>query len=72
MKARRWSGMALGVTMVCMAPFIAAEQNSQVEEPWPALLASEPVDHNIAVLQLRANLALDRLIHAEQPAEQGS
>ena len=72
MNARRFSGAALGITMVCMAPFVAAVQTSQVEEPWPALLASEPVDHNIAMLQLRANLALDRLIHAEQPAEQGS
>ena len=72
MNARRLSGAALGFTMVCMAPFVAAMQTSQVEEPWPALLASEPVDHNIALLQLRANLALDRLIHAEQPADQGS
>lgn len=72
MNARCWSGAVLGFTMVCMAPFIAAVQNSPVEEPWPALLKSEPVDRSIAMLQLRANLTLDRLVRETASAEQGS
>jgi hypothetical protein len=71
MNARHWSGVVLGLAMVCMAPFIAGVQNSPVEEPWPALLASAPVDHDIALLQLRANITLDRLVRESAPQEQG-
>ena len=72
MNARRLSGAALSITMLCIAPFISGVQTSRVEEPWPALLASEPVDHNIAMLQLRANLALDHLVRETQLSDQGS
>ena len=72
MDARHWSGVVLGVAMVVMAPFIAGTPNSQIEEPWPALLTSAPVDQDIALLQLRANLALDRLVRETAAQEQGS
>lgn len=65
MKSHRWSALALGIIMIGMAPLVAAMGESRTD-PWPSLLASEPaaVDHDVAVLQLRANMALDRLIQS--------
>jgi hypothetical protein len=66
MKAHHWSGLALGVAMICVAPFVAATEGGRVDEPWPSLLASETasVDVGVAMLQLRASLALDRLVQS--------
>jgi hypothetical protein len=66
MKIHHWSGLALGAAVICMAPLVAATEGGRVDEPWPSLLASEPasVDPGVAMLQLRANLALDRLLQS--------
>jgi hypothetical protein len=72
MKTRRWGGPALGIIAICMAPLIVAMENSRVDEPWPSLLTDEPVsvDHDVALLQLRANLALDRLVQSGRTSAQ--
>ena len=66
MNIHHWSGWALGAAMICMASLVAATEGGRVGEPWPSLLASEPasVDPGVAMLQLRANLALDRLVQS--------
>lgn len=66
MKVRYWGGLSLALVMIGMAPLIVALEAGQIDEPWPTLLANEPqnVDHNVAILQLRANLAFDRLVQS--------
>jgi len=66
MKTHHWGGLALGLAVICVAPFVAATEGGRVDEPWPSLLASEAVsvDPGVAMLQLRASLALDRLVQS--------
>jgi len=66
MKTHHWSVLALCAAALCMAPLVAAIEGGRVDEPWPSLLASESanIDPGIAMLQLRANLTLDRLVQA--------
>jgi hypothetical protein len=54
-----------------MVHLTAATNAGRMDEPWPALLASEPdvSDLRIAMLQDRANAALERLVQSA-PAEQ--
>jgi hypothetical protein len=72
MKLRRRSGLALGIIVMCMAPLIDAMEGGPVDEPWPSLLASGPdsVDPVVAMLQLRANLTLDRLVQSGRASPQ--
>jgi len=66
MKTHHWGVLALCAAAICMAPLVAAIEDGRVDEPWPSLLVNEAVnvDPSIAMLQLRANLTLDRLVQA--------
>lgn len=72
MKSHGLSGLALGVIVICMAPLIAVMEGSSVDEPWPSLLTNEPesVDPSVAMLQLRANLTLERLVQSGRASPQ--
>jgi hypothetical protein len=62
---RRWSKLAPVLMMLCLAPFIATVEVEHAEEPWPPMLVAETpadIDHDVAMLQLRANITLARLI----------
>lgn len=74
MKAFRRSGLILGTAMLCLAPLLAVNMGHRAGDPWPSLLAADPagVDPNVAMLQLRASMALDRLLQSSHAAEQKS
>jgi hypothetical protein len=71
--------LAPGVVALCLLSLIATIDAGRMDEPmgaamnqpWPMLLPSKPadVDSSIAMLQLRANVALARLIEAGHQAE---
>jgi hypothetical protein len=71
MKMRRWNWSMLGVMAFCALSLTSATEVSRVDEPWPVLLSSEPVeiDADFAKLQLRANVTLARLMEADRSAE---
>jgi len=71
MNTSPWSGLVLGIIVVLMVHLTAATNAGRMDEPWPALLANEPdvSDLRIAMLQDRANAALERLVQSA-PAEQ--
>lgn len=72
MTSRRLRGLALGLIAICGLPVIASMKDSRTDDPWPRLLTSEPatVDHDAAMLQLRAHLMLDRLKQSGRAAEE--
>jgi hypothetical protein len=57
---------------LCMVPWIVATDINRAEEPWPLLLAAVQTDGNpeIAMLQLRANASLARLMEAGGTTEE--
>jgi hypothetical protein len=61
---RPWHKFVPGLIALCMVPVIVATDINRVEEPWPLLLAAVPTDADpdIAMLQLRANASLARLM----------
>ena len=58
--------LALAIVTVCLISLMTASESGRADEPWPELLSSEPVaiEPEIALLQLRANVALARLVEA--------
>ena len=80
---RPWTRQIPGIIALCVISLIAAidgsrsgspmgwSVNAPLNEPWPTLLSGDPADVNpdIAMLQLRANVALARLIEAGHAAE---
>ena len=71
MNARRWNGVMLGIIVVVMVHLTAATDGC-VDEPWPILLSSEPVnsDPTIALLQQRAHGSLEKLVQSARALEQ--
>lgn len=68
--ARLWHRLMPVLMALCMAPMIAAVDVSPAEEPWPLLAAeSAEVDPDVAMLQLRANVTLARLLEFGDLAE---
>jgi hypothetical protein len=69
-QTRRWHGLLLGLLVVAMMHLSgvtnASRDNGGLDEPWPALLSSEPVsaDPDVALLQRRAVDALEKLTQA--------
>jgi hypothetical protein len=69
-QTRRWHGLMLGLLVVAMMHLSgvtnASRDNGGLAEPWPALLASEPVsdDPSVALLQRRASDTLEKLTQA--------
>jgi hypothetical protein len=63
---RSWHRFLPGLMVLCMVPWIAATGIDRAEEPWPLLLnaAQTDADPNIAMLQLRANASLERLMES--------
>jgi hypothetical protein len=63
---RCWNWPMLAVIAFWTLPLTGATQVSRMDEPWPALLSSEPAetDAEFATLQLRANVTLARLMEA--------
>jgi len=70
MNRRDWSRLAAGL-MIGLVPWFAVTRAGGADEPWPALLASQPacVDPDAQALQQRANLALERLLASANAAE---
>ena len=68
---RAWNWPLLGVIAFCALSLTGATEVSRVDEPWPVLLSSEPVeiDADFAKLQLRANITLARLMESDHTAE---
>jgi hypothetical protein len=66
MNRRPWSGLVLSIVVFLTVPFSAATNRNPGDEPWPALLSSEPapVDPGFAALQHRANASLEKLIQS--------
>ena len=68
MSSHHRSGLLLcAVIVAAMAPRFAASLSGQAEQPWPALLSSQQdaVDPDHALLQRRAQAALERILNAE-------
>jgi hypothetical protein len=72
--ARRWSKFMPALTALCMATLIAGMDARPMRRDaghWPLLLTStaDTIDPDVAMLQLRANVTLARLIQAgNQPS----
>jgi hypothetical protein len=61
-----------GLMALCMVPWIVATDINRADEPWPLLLtaAQTDADPGIAMLQLRANASLARLIESGRMTEE--
>jgi hypothetical protein len=69
---RPWHKFMPGLMALCIVPWIAATDINRVEEPWPLLLVAmqTEADPGIAMLQLRANASLARLIESGRLTEE--
>jgi len=57
-----WARGALGIIVMSVAALLSMATHSiPVEEPWPELLSSVPLDPDLAALHERARLALNAL-----------
>ena len=70
-KSRRRSLVALGIVALGLLPLMAANSTSPADEPWPTLLSDNAaaVEPEFAMLQLRANVTLARLVQAGRAAD---
>ena len=66
-----WGRLGLGIIVLAAVPLSAATNSGPIDEPWPALLSSEPVpmDPEVAALHERANAALNALLQAAEASE---
>ena len=64
MTARRWNGLVLSIIVVGVVHLTAATNAGRMDEQWP--LSGDPgsADRSVAMLQLRANLTLERLVQS--------
>ena len=62
--------MALAMTAYCLAALVVPGSVSRTDE-WPALLSptADTIEPDIAMLQLRANVVLARLVEAGQSVD---
>ena len=69
---RPWHKFMPGLMALCMVPWIVATDINRADEPWPLLLtaAQTDADPGIAMLQLRANASLARLIESGRMTEE--
>jgi hypothetical protein len=72
MNTRRWNGLVLGLVLVAMAHLTAATNTVGLDEPWPMLLASEPVSNDpaVALLHQRASGSLEKLVQSVRTPSQ--
>ena len=66
-----WGGLSLGIIALAVMPLSAATNSGPIQEPWPALLSSEPLgmDPEVALLHARANAALEAVLRAAPAPE---
>jgi hypothetical protein len=66
MKPRSRTALALAAIVISAAPLRLSFQGGPSSEPWPTLLSSQQsaIEHDVAVLHLRATMTLDRLVQA--------
>jgi len=69
---RRWNGLIVGILAAIMLHLSPSIDATRAPEPWPQLLADEPVsnDPTYALLQQRAHGSLERLVQSAQLLEQ--
>jgi hypothetical protein len=68
---RRWNALGLGIFVIATMHLAAPAVSTPVNEPWPALLSSEPAaDPAIVLLQQRASGSLEKLIQSASAVEQ--
>jgi hypothetical protein len=68
---RRWNGLIVGILAAIMLHLSPSIDTNRAPEPWPKLLADEPVsnDPTFALLQQRAHGSLERLVQSAQLLE---
>jgi hypothetical protein len=69
---RRWNGLIVGILAAIMLHLSPSIDANRTPEPWPKLLADEPVSNDpaFALLQQRAHGSLERLVQSAQLLEQ--